>query len=86
MAHTFSFDLPGDPAAALAKASSLVTGAGGAFAGDAAAGSFAGQTPVGEVKGTYRVAGKTVSVTVTDKPFVLPKAVVEAKVKGFFGA
>ena len=86
MAHSFAFDLPGDPAAALAKASSLVKGAGGTFAGDADAGSFAGKTPVGEVKGTYRVAGSRVSVTITDKPFVVPKSVVESKVKGFFGA
>ncbi len=86
MAHTFSFDVPGDPAAALAKASSLVKEAGGTFTGDATAGTFSGKTPAGDVKGTYRASDGRVTVEITDKPFIVPKAVVESKVKGFFGA
>lgn len=86
MAHKFSFDLPGDPASVLAKASSAVTAGGGTLSRDANVGSFSGRTPMGEVKGNYRVSGKTVTIEVTDKPFVVPKSVVELKVRGFFGA
>lgn len=86
MAHTFSFDVPDDAATALAKASSLVKGAGGSFAGDENGGTFAGKTPAGDVKGRYQVAGKTVTIEITDKPFIVPKTLVESKVKEFFGA
>ena len=86
MAHTFSFDVSGDPAAALAKAQTAVRSAGGTFTGDAAAGSFSGKTPAGEVKGTYKVNAGRVTVDVTDKPFLVPKAMVESKVRELFGA
>jgi hypothetical protein len=86
MAHTFSFDLPGDPATALKVASSAVTSAGGTFSGDANAGSFSGKTPVGAVKGNYQVAGRRVTIDITDQPFVVPKAMIESKVREFFGA
>lgn len=86
MAHTFSFDVPDGAETALAKASSLVTSAGGSFAGDTNGGTFAGKTPVGDVKGRYQVAGKTVTIEITDKPFIVPKTLVETKVKEFFGA
>jgi hypothetical protein len=85
MAHIFSFDLPDDATAALAKASTTVQEAGGSFSGDMLAGTFAGKTPVGQVKGSYRVAGRMVTVTITDKPFVLSKSLVESKVRSFFG-
>ena len=84
MAHIFSFDLP-DADAALEKASTSVQAAGGTFTGDTLAGTFSGKTPVGQVKGSYRVAGRVVTVTITDKPFVLSKALVESKVRSFFG-
>ena len=86
MAHSFSFDLPGDPAAAVAKAGTIVRDAGGTFSGDASAGSFAGKTPVGEVKGVYRGSGGRVTVEITGKPFVVPKSMAESKIREFFGA
>ena len=86
MAHSFSFELPGDPQSAVTKAGTLVRQAGGTFSGDANGGSFTGKTPVGEVRGDYRTAGKTVTVEITHKPFIVPKATVESKIREFFGA
>lgn len=86
MAHRFSFDVSGDPSAALAKAEAAVREAGGTFAGNANGGSFSGKTPIGEVKGTYSVAAGRVTIEITEKPFLAPKAMIEAKIRGFFGA
>lgn len=86
MNHRFSFDVPGDPAAALAKAQAAVKEGGGTFSGDATGGTFSGPTPVGDVKGTYQVAGGHVTIEITEKPFLAPKALVESKIRGFFGA
>ena len=86
MAQSFSFDLPGDPQAAVTKAGILVRQAGGTFSGGVDGGSFTGKTPVGEVKGNYRTAGNTVTVEITDKPFIVPKTTVESKIREFFGA
>ena len=86
MAHTFSFDVPGDPATALARAEAAVRGAGGTFSGDAAAGAFSGKTPAGQVKGAYRVQGGRATIEILEKPFLVPKALVESKIRELFGA
>jgi len=86
MASSFSFHVPGDLSVALAKAKQEVTAAGGSFSGDLHAGSFAGDTPLGAVKGTYTAAGSTVTVTITDKPWLVPAGTIEAKVREYFGA
>jgi hypothetical protein len=86
MANAFTFDVPGDLAAALAKARQEVTAAGGTFSGDLQAGSFSGKTPLGAVKGTYTAAGRSVTVTITEKPWLVPAGTIEATIREYFGA
>ena len=50
------------------------------FEGDTSAGSFSGKG----VEGNYEMEGRTVEVTITDKPTVAPWSKVESKVKEFF--
>jgi hypothetical protein len=86
MAHSFTLTVPGDLEAAVKRAERAVADAGGSFTGDATGGSFSGKTPMGAVKGTYTVAGNTVTVTITDKPWLLPAGTLEGKVREYFGA
>jgi len=55
---------------------------GATFRGDTTSGSFSGRG----VKGRYKMEGKTVKVTITDKPTLAPWSTVESRVKEFFQA
>jgi hypothetical protein len=50
------------------------------FKGDTTSGSFSGKG----VKGTYSIQGRGVTVTIIDKPSLIPWGVVESQVRGFF--
>ncbi len=50
------------------------------FRGDGTSGSFSGKG----VEGRYKIAGGTVTVTLTDKPSLASWSAVESKVKEFF--
>jgi hypothetical protein len=84
MAATFSIDIPGDVAAAVARARAAATAGGGTFAGDTAAGTFSGATPMGMVRGAYRIAGQRAEIAITEKPTFVPMALVEGRVRSFF--
>lgn len=86
MANSFTFEVPDELSAALAKAKQEVVAVGGSFTGDLQSGAFAGTTPLGTVKGTYIAAGQRVTVTLTEKPWLVPTGAIEAKVRAYFGA
>jgi hypothetical protein len=84
MAFTFSFPRPDDMLGAVQRASEKICSTSGEFIGDETAGTFVGQTLIGQVVGSYIVDQTRVSVTITAKPPVVLKSVVESKVRAFF--
>ncbi len=80
MARTFSVNVTEDPNTLVTRAEKVATENGAAFRGDTTSGSFSGRG----VRGTYQIQGRTVTVTITDKPLFVPWGVVESMVRGFF--
>jgi len=66
----------------VSEAKKVATENGATFRGDTTSGSFSGKG----VKGRYKMEGKTVKVTITDKPTLAPWSTVESRVKEFFQA
>ena len=77
MARTFSMHTSVAPASLLARARRMASENGAAFAGDEGAGRFSHEL----AKGEYRMLGETVVVTITDKHWLLPWPVVEARLR-----
>ena len=77
MAQTFSMDTTVAPSALLARARRAAKENGATFVGDEASGRFSHEM----VNGAYRVHGRTVFVTITDKHWLLPWPVVKAQLR-----
>ena len=77
MARTFSVHTRATPASLLARARRAASANGATFVGDEGSGRFVHKL----VKGEYRMLGKTVIVTITDKHWLLPWPVVEARLR-----
>ncbi len=85
MAHSFTIEVSDAMTSALAKVASEITGSGGIFQGDEDGGNFSGKTPLGMIKGEYRcVSGRAITITITDKPFMLPYTVIESTIREYF--
>jgi|JI8StandDraft_1071087.scaffolds.fasta_scaffold377855_1 hypothetical protein len=85
MAHKFTVSPSDDLAATLKRVENTITGKGGQFSGNTSEGHFAGTTPIGMVKGKYVVRnGKDIEITITDKPFIAPLAIIETKIRDYF--
>lgn len=81
MSHTFYIPLQTDDVAALLeKAKRLTEENGGTFTGDAQAGHFAAEG----VKGAYGLAEKSITIVLTDKPWMITWSYVEGIVRSFF--
>jgi hypothetical protein len=80
MSRTFSVGFIEDPSALVARAEKAAITYGADFNGDTTSGSFSGKG----VKGTYSIRDRVVTVTITDKPFLIPWGLVETQVRGFF--
>lgn len=83
--HTFSVTFTGSSDDTLDKARRALAKEGGAVEGDGSKGTLLAVTPAGKVKGTYRVEGQTLTIEVTDKPFIVPASAIEAQVRKFLG-
>ena len=82
----FTVTVAGDVAAAIDKARQQITANGGTFAGDATAGTVSLKVPVlGTVRGEYAASGQTLTVTITDRPFLAPCGTIEGRIRQFFG-
>lgn len=79
MSHKFSFEVT-NVDQSLSNVKSEMLKAGHKFNGDSSKGSFSG----GGVEGDYQIAGNTVTVNITKKPFVAPKSLIEKKIKEYF--
>lgn len=83
--HSFDVTFAGAPEDTIAKARAGIEKRGGTFTGDVTKGDLVAVTPAGKVKGNYRVSGQTITIEITDKPFVVPASVIEAQVRKFLG-
>ncbi len=77
MAKTFSMDTGVAPSSLLARARRAASENGASLVGDEGSGRFSH----GVVRGEYRMEGRTVVVTITDKHWLLPWPVVEARLR-----
>ena len=77
MARTFSVHTRVSPSSLLARARSAARENGATLLGDEGSGRFSHEL----VRGEYRMVGQKVIVTVTDKHWLLPWAVVEAQLR-----
>ena len=78
--RTFSIRTAKNPTTLVSEARRVAKENDATFRGDANSGSFSGKG----VKGRYNIEGRTVKVTVTDKPALASWSAVESKVKEFF--
>jgi hypothetical protein len=79
----FSRQLPGPAMETIARARRPITESGGSLDGDDRRGSITIPTPVGEIAGEYLVTGSTIAFRITQKPFFVPCAAIEARVDRF---
>lgn len=77
MPKTFSIVSTQDPSTLVARARRAAAENNAVFRGNEASGSFSGSG----VEGVYRMDGKVVTVTITQKPFFAPWPVVESGLK-----
>jgi hypothetical protein len=78
--RTFSINTNKDPETLVQEAKMVAEENNATFRGDTNSGSFSGRG----VEGSYEVEGRTVTVTITDKPTLASWSKVESKVKEFF--
>jgi hypothetical protein len=57
---------------------------GGQFKGNEESGEFSGKTPLGEVRGEYRVQDGQIQIRIVRKPTMVPMAMIEKEIRGFF--
>jgi hypothetical protein len=81
MARTFRVDTGISPSELLARARRAASENGALLVGDEVSGRFAHEL----VRGEYRMVGKTVTVTVTNKHWMLPWPVLEVRLRGLVG-
>ena len=79
MARTFSVDTSISPSELLARARRAASENGAVLVGDEVSGRFAHEL----VRGEYRMVGRTVIVTITDKHWMLPWSVLEVRLREF---
>ena len=79
MAKTYQLDTMVSPSSLLARANKAAYANGAILVGDERSGRFSHEM----AKGEYRMVGQKVIVTVTDKHWLLPWAVVEAQLGEF---
>jgi hypothetical protein len=76
----FSFDRPANLPGAVVSVKTAIERKGGSFTGDTSTGNFRASG----IAGNYRVQDR-VSVTIQEKPFIIPNQLIEKEVKNYFG-
>jgi hypothetical protein len=84
MSDTIIIPVAGDIDALLRQARQAAKAAGGKLAGDSKAGTFTGKTPVGAIKGAYSVTGQTITVTISEKPWLVPLGRIDKELREYF--
>ncbi len=78
---SFSIPFTGDAESILAKAKAAIESQNGDFTGDINSGNFEVSVFANSIKGYYKVNGQTLSLTITDKPFLIPCSTIESLLK-----
>jgi len=87
MSHIFSIVLSGHVSDAVARVRAQILGGGGYFDGDEQRGVFGGRVPVpGIVRGEYETVGQQVTVSIIEKPRLVPASKSESKIREYFEA
>lgn len=79
----FSINFTGAATELISKAETAIDDAGGAFSGNETAGSFSTPTPLGQVKGSYTIAGSTISISITKRPLLVSCATIESQLRKY---
>ena len=79
MPFSFYIDKPADVNKALLKTAKLIRDNGGTFSGDETSGCFSGNG----VYGNYKIS-ENIKITITDKPFIYSKSLVEERIRSYF--
>ena len=82
MAKTYQLDTMVSPSSVLARAKKAAYANGATLLGDEHSGRFSHEM----AKGEYRMVGQKVVVTITDKHWLLPWPVVEARLREFLAS
>lgn len=81
----FTLEVEDDLESRLANVKSGIESSGGRFAGDLKFGTFSGNVPLlGSFQGQYEVTGSQVTITITDKPFLVSCHTAESKIRDYF--
>jgi hypothetical protein len=78
----FSITFQGTAEDFLAKAQKAIAKVNGTFNGTTTSGSFDINSPIGQVAGSYTIAGQDLTITVTEKPMMLGCGMLEGMLKG----
>ena len=80
----FSFNIkrPADVAGTVKSVEHKIKSSGGRFSGDEKSGSFINRA--GDVAGEYLVLKNNIKITITQKPFIYPYSIVEARIREYF--
>lgn len=84
-ACNFNFPFTGNPEIVLNKAKSAVESQGGTFQGDQQSGNFNLTVFGNTIAGSYTLAGSSMEVIITEKPFLLPCGTIEGFLKSQLG-
>ena len=79
--RTFSIETTLDPHSLLARVRKAARENGATLVGDERSGRFSHDL----IKGEYRMVGSTVVVAITEKPLIVPWAIIEAKLRQLVG-
>lgn len=79
MARTFSMDTTVDPLSLLARAKRVAKDKGATLVSRKESGRFSHAM----LRGEYRIVGQTVTITITDKHWMVPWSVVESRLREF---
>jgi hypothetical protein len=81
----FQVTVQGDLQQTLDRVRADVQAHGGQFSGDLTSGSVSGPVPVlGTIEADYAVEGNTVTITVTNRPFLVPCSTIETQAQQYF--
>lgn len=76
MACQFTVTYPGDKTQLLNKIRSTI-GDKGQLSGNETSGNFEGSTIVGSFKGSYSIAGDAITISISDKPFLVSCGMIQ---------
>lgn len=78
MASKFTLNYSGDKEQLLTKLKNAI-GDKGTLNGDSQLGNFKGSTPLGSIEGSYNIEGDTITVNISDKPFLLSTGTIQSE-------